>query len=211
MGTSHQSAPGHHSPLDAAMDRVLGALVTSPGDKEEWRGVEETARLILSTATSDSSSVTVNYLVPIVLFAIPVLYFVFRLGLFNLDDSLGSVSGIDLSGYNAPAAGYGAPAPSYNAPAPSYNAPAPSYNAAGAGISSSAGLINSGAYFSSKEDEQLNLEYISQINSELDQLRRIRDLLQGGGGRLSLGSNDQIVVHPSPRLDLTDATDTWNG
>ena len=46
---------------------------------------------------------------------------------------------------------------------------------------------------------QLNLEYISQINSELDQLRRIRDLLQGGGGRLSLGSNDQIVVHPSPR------------
>ena len=87
----------------------------------------------------------------------------FRLGLFNLDDSLGSVSGIDLSGYNAPAAGYGAPAPSYNAPAPSYNAPAPSYNApapsynsAGAGISSSAGLINSGAYFSSKEDEQVN-------------------------------------------------------
>merc|ERR1719211_184076 len=111
------------------MDRVLdnaditGALVTSPGDDEEWRGVKETARLILSTATSDSSSVTVNYLVPIVLFAIPVLYFVFRLGLFNLDDSLGSVSGIDLSGYNAPAAGYGAPAPSYNAPAPSYNAP----------------------------------------------------------------------------------------
>ena len=31
--------------------------------------MKETARLILSTATSDSSSVTVNYLVPIVLFA----------------------------------------------------------------------------------------------------------------------------------------------
>ena len=54
-------------------------------------------------------------------------------------------------------------------------------------------------FLSHTEIFQLNLEYISQINSELDQLRRIRDLLQGGGGRLSLGSNDQIVVHPSPR------------
>ena len=92
----------------------------------------------------------------------------FRLGLFNLDDALGMSSGLDLSGYNAPAAGYGAPtqtynapAPSYNAPAPSYNAPAPSYNAPapsynspslnGAGISS--GLLSSGAYLSSKDDD----------------------------------------------------------
>ena len=97
-----------------------------------------------------------------------MLYFVFRLGLFNLDDALGMSSGLDLSGYNAPAAGYGAPtqtynapAPSYNAPAPSYNAPAPSYNAPapsynspslnGAGISS--GVLSSGAYLSSKDDD----------------------------------------------------------
>ena len=90
-----------------------------------------------------------------------MLYFVFRLGLFNLDDALGMSSGLDLSGYNAPAAGYGAPtqtynapAPSYNAPAPSYNAPAPSYNSPslnGAGISS--GVLSSGAYLSSKDDD----------------------------------------------------------
>ena len=90
-----------------------------------------------------------------------MLYFVFRLGLFNLDDALGMSSGLDLSGYNAPAAGYGAPsqtynapAPSYNAPAPAYNAPAPSYNSPssnGAGISS--GVLTSGAYLSSKDDD----------------------------------------------------------
>ena len=61
--------------------------------------------------------------------AVPLIYIVVRLGLFNLDAGLGSISGVDVSGYNAPAAGYGAPAPSYNAPAPSYNAPAPSYKA----------------------------------------------------------------------------------
>ena len=55
---------------------------------------------------------------------------------------------------------------------------------------------------------QINLEYISQINSELDQLRRIRDLLQAGGGRLSLVENDEIIIHPSPRIDVSD---TWNG
>ena len=99
--------------------------------------------------------------------SVPVLYFVVRLGLFNLDDALGMTSGLDLSGYNAPGPGYGAPAPAptYNAPAPSYNAPAPSYNAPspsydsqtpsfgspnGAGISST--VLNSGAYFSSKDD-----------------------------------------------------------
>ena len=154
-------------------------------DKGGLSGVEETGRLILSTATSDSSSVTVNYLIPLLLFAslwiitliwqtewqsisVPVLYFVFRLGLFNLDDALGMTSGLDLSGYNAPAAGYGAPAQTYNAPAPSYNAPAPSYNAPapapsynspssslgvpnGAGISS--GVLSSGAYLSSKDDD----------------------------------------------------------
>ena len=90
-----------------------------------------------------------------------MLYFVFRLGLFNLDDALGMTSGLDLSGYNAPAAGYGAPAQTYNAPAPSYNAPAPapSYNSPssslgvpnGAGISS--GVLSSGAYLSSKDDD----------------------------------------------------------
>ena len=97
-----------------------------------------------------------------------MLYFVFRLGLFNLDDALGMSSGLDLSGYNAPAAGYGAPsqtynapAPSYNAPAPAYNAPAPAYNAPapsynspssnGAGISP--GVLTSGAYLSSKDDD----------------------------------------------------------
>ena len=168
-------------------------------DKGGLSGVEETARLILSTATSASSSVTVNYLIPLLLFAslwiitviwktewpsisVPVLYFVFRLGLFNLDDALGMSSGLDLSGYNAPSAGYGAPAqtynapapsynapaPSYNAPAPSYNAPAPSYNAPapsynspssslgvpnGAGISS--GVLSSGAYLSSKDDDSV--------------------------------------------------------
>ena len=83
-----------------------------------------------------------------------MLYFVFRLGLFNLDDALGMSSGLDLSGYNAPAAGYGAPTQTYNAPAPSYNAPAPSYNSPslnGAGISS--GVLSSGAYLSSKDDD----------------------------------------------------------
>ena len=106
-----------------------------------------------------------------------MLYFVFRLGLFNLDDALGMTSGLDLSGYNAPSAGYGAPAqtynapapsysapaPSYNAPAPSYNAPAPSYNSPstslgvpnGAGISS--GVLSSGAYLSSKDDDAVRL------------------------------------------------------
>ena len=99
-----------------------------------------------------------------------MLYFVFRLGLFNLDDALGMSSGLDLSGYNAPSAGYGAPAQTYNAPAPSYNAPAPSYNAPapsynspssslgvpnGAGISS--GVLSSGAYLSSKDDDAVIL------------------------------------------------------
>ena len=147
-------------------------------DSEGFRSLEEQARLILSTATSDSSSVTVNYLIPLLLFAslwlhwqdrcdglkhvisVPVLYFVVRLGLFNLDDALGMTSGLDLSGYNAPGPGYGAPAPapSYNAPAPSYNAPSPSYDSPtpsfgspnGARISST--VLNSGAYFSSKDD-----------------------------------------------------------
>merc|ERR1711997_374046 len=95
----------------------------------EPRRLEETARLILTTATSASSSVSVNYFIPLLLLAIPLGYFFFRLGLFSLDDTLGMTSGIDFGSYNAPAA-YGAPpAPSYNAPAPSYNAPAPSYNA----------------------------------------------------------------------------------
>ena len=107
-------------------------------------------------------------------FSVPLLYFVFRLGLFNLDDALGMTSGLDLSGYNAPSAGYGAPSPSYGAPAPSYSAPAPSYNAPapsysapapsynapapantyssnGVGISSS-NLANSGAYLTAKDD-----------------------------------------------------------
>merc|ERR1719188_189005 len=125
-------------------------------------------------------------------------------------------SGLDLSGYNAPSAGYGAPSPSYGAPAPSYSAPAPSYNALapantyssnGVGISSS-NLANSGAYLTAKDDDVINLEYITQINEELDQLRRIRDLLQHGGGRISLVNNDEIVIHPSPRIDVYD---DWNG
>jgi len=202
-------------------------------ENSDSRSLEETARFIFSTATSTSSSVTVNYLIPILLFAIPVLYFVFRLGLFNLDDALGMTSGLDLSGYNAPAAGYGAPvqtynapapsynapAPSYNAPAPSYNAPAPSYNAPaparpsynnnGVGLTSSTSSVNSGALsFLSKDDNEINLEYISQINDELDQLRRLRDLLQHGGGRISLVDSDEIIVHPSPRIDVMN---TWNG
>ena len=173
-----------------------------------------------------------------------MLYFVFRLGLFNLDDALGMTSGLDLSGYNAPAAGYGAPAQTYNAPAPSYNAPAPSYNAPapapsynspssslgvpnGAGISS--GVLSSGAYLSSKDDDavrnflnlmmrykitfplfQLNLEYLSQINDELQQLRQIRDLLQGVASQGQLQRDQLLVQHPSPRLGV-DVTDTWNG
>jgi len=58
------------------------------------------------------------------------LYLVIRLGLLNFDDALGSMSGLDLSGYNAPSVGYGAPSPSYSppAPAPSYTQPAPSYS-----------------------------------------------------------------------------------
>ena len=148
--------------------------------------LEETARLILSTATSASSSVSVNYLIPLLLLAsqsvgpsqpspadnpllsVPVGYFVFRLGLFSLDDTLGATSGVDFAGYNAPAA-YGAPASSYNAPAPSYNAPAPSYNAPAAApsynspspsynsnsVSSSLTIPNSGAYLTSKEDDQV--------------------------------------------------------
>ena len=80
-------------------------------------------------------------------------------------------SGIDFGSYNAPA-GYGAPpapASSYNAPAPSYNAPAPSYNAPAAAPSynapspsynsnspsSSLTIPNSGAYLTSKEDDQV--------------------------------------------------------
>ena len=55
---------------------------------------------------------------------------------------------------------------------------------------------------------QINLEYITQINDELDQLRRIRDLLQSGGGRISLVDNDEIMIHPSPRIDVSQ---TWNG
>ena len=155
--------------------------------------LEETARLILSTATSASSSVSVNYLIPLLLLAsqsvgpsqpspadnpllsVPVGYFVFRLGLFSLDDTLGATSGVDFAGYNAPAAygapasSYNAPAPSYNAPAPSYNAPAPSYNAPAAApsynspspsynsnsVSSSLTIPNSGAYLTSKEDDQV--------------------------------------------------------
>ena len=142
----------------------------------DTHSLEETARLILSTATSSSSSVSVNYLIPLLLLAsqcsggteifqadqiiisVPVGYFFFRLGLFNLDDTLGMTSGIDLSGYNAPSAGYGAPAPSYNAPAPapSYNSPSPSYNS----NSPSSGLVipNSGAYLTTKEDDQVGCE-----------------------------------------------------
>ena len=100
--------------------------------------------------------------------SVPVGYFVFRLGLFSLDDTLGAPSGVDFAGYNAPAA-YGAPASSYNAPAPSYNAPAPSYNAPAAApsynspspsynsnsVSSSLTIPNSGAYLTSKEDDQV--------------------------------------------------------
>jgi len=208
------------------MDQLNDALAAVLNeDKGGLSGLEETARLILSTATSDSSSVTVNYLIPLLLFAIPVLYFVFRLGLFNLDDALGMTSGLDLSGYNAPAAGYGAPAQTYNAPAPSYNAPAPSYNAPapapsynspssspgvlnGAGISS--GVLSSGAYLSSKDDDALNLEYLSQINNELQQLRQIRDLLQGVASQGQLQRDQLLVQHPSPRLGV-DVTDTWNG
>ena len=61
---------------------------------------------------------------------------------------------------------------------------------------------------STKSLFQANLEYIQQINSELDQLMRLRDLLQHGGGRISLVNNDEIVIHPNPRVDVTD---TWNG
>jgi len=101
------------------------------------RSFEKNARLYLTTSTSDSSSVTINLIPHFLLIAVP-LYLIVRLGLFNLDDALGTMSGVDFSGYNAPSVGYGAPspsysapapAPSYNAPAPSYNAPAPSYNA----------------------------------------------------------------------------------
>ena len=166
---------------------LLGSLTDVFSEDRDEGLLEETARFIFSTATSTSSSVTVNYLIPILLFAsncdvqkekleihtfeisVPVLYFVFRLGLFNLDDALGMTSGLDLSGYNAPSAGYGAPAPSYNAPAPSYNAPAPSYsapapspsyNSNGAGLTSL--TSNSGAFLRSKEDEAVG--YNSQWN-----------------------------------------------
>ena len=162
------------------MDTISSAL---SGDRHS---LQETARLILSTATSDSSSVSVNYLIPLLLLAslstirtfvrtktfisVPLGYFVFRLGLFNLDDSLGSSAyGAPSAGYGAPQASYGAPAPSYSAPAPapSYNAPAPSYNAPAPSYSAptpsynsqspSSGLVipNSGAYLTSKEDDQV--------------------------------------------------------
>ena len=52
------------------------------------------------------------------------------------------------------------------------------------------------------------MEYISQINDELDQLRRIRDLLQSGGGRMSLLDTQEIMIHPNPRIDVSQ---TWNG
>merc|ERR1711953_386387 len=192
---------GTNKPPPDLTELLTGGLSGDPAR------LEETARLILSTATSASSSVSVNYLIPLLLLAIPVGYFVFRLGLFSLDDTLGATSGVDFGGYNVTAA-YGAPASSYNAPAaaPSYNSPSPSYNSNS--VSSSLTIPNSGAYLTSKEDDQINLEYISQINSELDQLRRIRDLLQAGGGRLSLVENDEIIIHPSPRIDVSD---TWNG
>ena len=93
--------------------------------------------------------------------SVPVGYLFFRLGLFSLDDTLGATSGVDFAGYNAPAA-YGAPASSYNAPAPSYNAPAaaPSYNSPSPSynsnsVSSSLTIPNSGAYLTSKEDDQV--------------------------------------------------------
>merc|ERR1719242_2678992 len=175
------------------IELVAASVSGEPGS------LEETARLILSTATSASSSVSVNYLIPLLLLAIPLGYFFFRLGLFSLDDTLGMSSGVNFSGYNAPSAGYGAPAPSYGAPSPSYNSNSPS-----SGLT----IPNSGAYLTSKEDDQINLEYINQINDELDQLRRIRDLLQTGGGRISLAGNDEILIHPSPRIDVSQ---TWNG
>ena len=51
-------------------ERFKDALAAVLGwDQGDSRSMEETARLILSTATSDSSSVTVNYLVPLLLFA----------------------------------------------------------------------------------------------------------------------------------------------
>merc|ERR1711997_578769 len=119
------------------IELVAASVSGEPGS------LEETARLILSTATSASSSVSVNYLIPLLLLAIPLGYFFFRLGLFSLDDTLGMTSGIDFGSYNAPA-GYGAPpAPSYNAPAPSYNAPAPSYNAPASSYNAPAPSYNS--------------------------------------------------------------------
>ena len=57
---------------------------------------------------------------------------------------------------------------------------------------------------------QLNLEYLSQINDELQQLRQIRDLLQGVAGQGALQRDQLLVQHPSPRLGV-DVTDTWNG
>merc|ERR1711953_1105423 len=133
---------GTNKPPPDLTELLTGGLSGDPAR------LEETARLILSTATSDSSSVSVNYLIPLLLLAIPVGYFVFRLGLFSLDDTLGATSGVEFAGYNAPAA-YGAPASSYNAPAPSYNAPAPSYNAPSPSynpnsVSSSLTIPNSG-------------------------------------------------------------------
>ena len=44
-------------------------LVGAAGLSGEPGGLEETARLILSTATSASSSVSVNYLIPLLLLA----------------------------------------------------------------------------------------------------------------------------------------------
>jgi len=91
-----------------------------------FRSLQDKARLFLNTATSDSTSVTINLIPHFLLIAVP-LYLIFRLGLFNFDDALGMMSGLDFSGYNAPSFGYGAPSPSYGAPAPasSYGAPAP--------------------------------------------------------------------------------------
>jgi len=114
------------------MEHILGffgSFFNEDENSHSLKSLEETARLYLSTSTSDSTSVTINLIPHFLLIAVP-LYLVLRLGLFSFDDALGSMSGMDFSGYNAPNVGYGAPSPSYGAPAPapSYNVPAPSYS-----------------------------------------------------------------------------------